>query len=182
MLRYYYLTWFSQPAADRTIYQAVHPQTIRSIVEIGVGKGVRTKRLFELAVKPEHSVEPLLYTGIDLFEARDPQSPGLSLKQAYQTLQTEHVKLRFVPGDPLSALARSANTIGNADVVIIAADQAGESLDAAWRYVPRIIHAQSLVYRERLVGKGQESKFDLLTSLDVQKLAASSHKAQRKAA
>jgi hypothetical protein len=182
MLRYYYLTWFSQPAADRTIYQAVHPRHVQSIVEIGIGQGVRTKRLFELAVKPEHAETPLQYTGIDLFEARDRSTLGLSLKQAHQTLQTEHVKLRFVPGDPLSALSRCANTVGVADVVIISADQSGPALDAAWRYMPRIANEQTLVYRERPAGKGSETKFELVPYTTIQKLAAESHKAFRRVA
>ena len=182
MLRYYYLTWFSQPAADRPIYQALASASLRSVVEIGVGNTVRTKRLFEMAVKPQHATEPLRYTGIDLFEARPANAPGLKLKQAYQQLQTEHVKLQLVPGDPYSALARAANSLPETDLLIISHDQPADSLAQAWRYVPRMIHAGTLIYLERPDKKPGETKFDLLKPVDVQRLATASSKATRKAA
>src|SRR5215213_2101888 len=146
MLRYYYLTWFSQPAADRPLYQVVAKRPVRSIVEIGVGDALRAKRLLEVAIKPQHATEPLRYTGIDLFEARDKEVSGLTLKQAYSQLKTDHVKLQLLPGDPLTALSRSANSLTATDVLIVSLDQIGESLDQAWRFVPRMLHANSLVY------------------------------------
>jgi hypothetical protein len=182
MLRYYYLTWFSTPAADRTIYQAVHNGTFRSIVELGVGTGVRTKRLFELAVKPQHTETPLRYTGIDLFEARPANSPGMKLKQAFQTLQTPNVKVQLVPGDPFSALSRMANTLSETDLLVIGLDQAGESLNQAWRYVPRMLHPETMIFFERPEKKAGETKFELLKPVDIQRYATASSKAQRKAA
>jgi hypothetical protein len=182
MLRYYYLTWFSQPAADRPLYQTVAKRPLRSIVEIGVGNAVRARRLLEMAVKPEHASEPLRYTGIDLFEARDKKSPGLTLKEAYAQLKTEHVKLQLLPGDPLAALSRSANSLSGTDVLIISLDQIGESLDQAWRFVPRMLHANSLVYLEREGKKAGETKFDVISLAEISRLATESKRATRRAA
>jgi hypothetical protein len=182
MLRYYYLTWFSQPVADRPLYQTVAKRPLRSIVELGVGNAVRAKRLLEMAIKPQHAAEPLRYTGIDLFEARDKKSPGLTLKEAYSQLKTDHVKLQLLPGDPLSALSRSANSLAGTDVLIISFDQVGDSLEQAWRFVPRMLHASSLVYLERAAKKPGETNFELLPLAQISRLATQAKRATRHAA
>lgn len=182
MLRYYYLTWFSQPVADRPLYQTLAKRTVRSIVEIGIGQGVRTQRLLEMAIKPVHSSEPLRYTGIDLFEARAKDAAGLTLKQAYAQLKTDHVKLQLVPGDPLSALARAANSLTATDVLIISLDQSGEALEQAWRFVPRMLHTGSLVYLEGPGKKPGETRFDLIPLADLGRWANTAQRAQRRAA
>jgi len=182
MLRYYYLTWFSQPAADRPLYQTIAKRPLRSIVEIGVGNAIRAKRLLELGVKPQHATTPLRYTGIDLFEARDRKSPGLRLKEAYAQLKAQHVKLQLLPGDPLAALSRSANSLSGTDVLIISLDQVGESLDQAWRFVPRMLHSSSLVYQEREGKKIGETKFELIPLAEISRLASEAKRATRRAA
>lgn len=182
MLRYYYLTWFSQPAADRPLYKLLHSRHVSSIVELGMGQGERTKRLLEMAVKPTHAEQPLRYTGIDLFEARSPGSPGVSLKAAYTQLKTDHVNLQLVPGDPLMALSRAANGLANTDVLIISLDQVGDALNQAWRWVPRMLHNDSLVYLERAGKKVGETKFDLVSPLDIARWAAEAQRTARRAA
>jgi hypothetical protein len=181
MLRYYYLTWFSQPAADRPLYQVVAKRPIRSIVEVGIGQGVRTQRLLEMALKPQHAVVPLRYTGVDLFEARQDDS-GLTLKQAYAQLKTDHVKLQLVPGDPLMALSRMANCLAETDLLIIGLDQAGEALDQAWRFVPRMLHEGSLVYLEQPGKKPGTTKFELFSLAEVNRRASDAQRASRRAA
>jgi hypothetical protein len=182
MLRYYYLSWFSQPAADRPLYQELHSREVRSIVEMGIGQGVRTRRLFEVALKPSHASEPLRYTGIDLFEARGKESLGLSLKQAFAHLKTEHVKIQLVPGDPLMALSRAANSLAATDVLIISADQQGEALTQAWKYIPRMLHEGSQVYVEQPGKKSGETKFQLLPQVEIARLARDAQRTTRRAA
>lgn len=182
MLRYYYLTWFSQPAADRLLYQTVAKRPVRSIVEIGVGDAVRARRLLEMAAKPSHATEPLRYTGIDPFESRSKDAPGLTLKEAYAQLRTDHVKLQLLPGDPLTALSRSANSLTATDVLIISLDQTGHALEQAWRFVPRMLHTGSLVYLERHGKKPGETKFELVTLSEVGRLASEARRATRRAA
>jgi hypothetical protein len=139
--------------------------------------------MLELAVKPEsHAKEPLVYTGIDLFEARPPQNPGLTLKQAYKELRAEHVQLRLVPGDPLSAIGRMANQLGPIDLVVIAADQDPTTLGEAWRYFPRFLHDQTVVLQEQPTGKGTDTKFTLVATDELHRRAAISARAARRAA
>ncbi len=125
MLRYYYLTWLSQPAADRPLYKLLASRTVHSLVELGIGTGLRTQRMFELAVKDCHAKNPLRYTGIDLFESRPASQPGRTLREAHAQLKTPRVQLKLVPGDPLSALSRVANSLANTDLIVIGQDQLG---------------------------------------------------------
>lgn len=120
---------------------------VRSLVEIGVGMGRRAMRLLAVArrYRPE---ERLSYAGIDLFEARPGEAPGWSLKEAHRHLTKTGVQLRLIPGDPFSALARSANALTSSDLLVIAADHDADSLERAWFYIPRMLHPASLVFVE----------------------------------
>src|SRR6187455_2615661 len=82
LIRSTWLLYFSQPAPDRFLYKAVKGKSIRSVVEIGIGSGLRTQRMLEVLAWRRHE-RPLRYTGIDLFEARPHDQPGLSLKRAF---------------------------------------------------------------------------------------------------
>ena len=119
---------------------------MRSIVEIGVGLGGRTERLLEIAGWRAESL-PLTYTGIDLFESRRDGEP-LTLKQAHRELRRSGARTRLIPGDPLTALSRAANALTGTDLLLIAADQDPDALAQAWRYVPRMLHAGSLVFQQ----------------------------------
>src|SRR5690606_30991433 len=110
LLRSAYLLYFSQPAADRSLYKAIKGRKVASIVEIGVGSGERTSRLIEV-LGWEAGNHPLHYTGVDLFEQRAKERPGLTLKEAFARFKFDNVKVRLVPGDPYSALARVANQL-----------------------------------------------------------------------
>ena len=90
--------------------------------------------------------------------------------------------LRLVPGDPLSALTRVANSLAGTDVVIISLDQTGDLLDQAWRYVPRMLHADSLVYLERPGKKPGETKFDVISPGQIAHWAHEAQRAMRRAA
>jgi hypothetical protein len=147
LLRYLYLAHFSQPAACRRLYRGLRAWKSRTLVELGIGNGLRTRRLLEVAKR--YAAAPIRYTGIDLFEARPASQPGLTLKQAYRQLHLPGVRLQLVPGDPWSALDRVANTLQGTDLLLVAADQEPHSLARAWFYVPRMLHDQSRVLVEK---------------------------------
>jgi hypothetical protein len=148
LLRSLYLSYFSKPQGYRPLYRALRKRPPTKIVELGIGSAERTLRMLELcAAGPETS-----YTGIDLFEARGQgAAPGLSLKAAHTKLSATGVKVRLVPGDPFSALSRSANALAGQDLILISADQDRESLARAWFYVPRMMHPGTLVLLEEVV-------------------------------
>jgi hypothetical protein len=180
LIRSTWLLYFSQPASDRPLYKAVKGRTIRSVIELGLGDGQRTTRLFEVLAWKDGNL-PLRYTGIDLFEGRPTGSKGLTLKQAFATVRANDVKVQLVPGTPHDALARCANQLAATDLLIISADQQAADLERAWKYIPRTLHKDSLILREQPVGGGK-TVFQALTFQEVERLARESSKLQRRAA
>jgi hypothetical protein len=181
LLRSSYLLYFSQPLADRTVYQAVKSRPIRSIVEIGIGLAGRTQRLLEIAGWRTECL-PLRYTGIDLFEARPAASRGPSLKQAFAQLRLSGVKAQLVPGDPYTALLRVANSLAETDLLLIAADQDRDSLARAWTWMPRMLTPQSLVFIEEAGPKAGLTIWRPLDLADIQKRASATGRHLRRAA
>lgn len=157
-LRTFYLCYLSQPKGLRPLYRTLLKRAkpsrknaggpIRKITELGVGTSERTLRMLELCPATDETV----YAGIDLFEARqNGDGPGLKLKEAHQRLATTGAKIKLIPGDPFSALMRSANSLTGQDLIIIAADQDRASLAKAWFYVPRMLNEHTVVLEETLI-------------------------------
>jgi hypothetical protein len=161
---------FTQTAEERPLFRVIRERKVRAIVEIGVGDAVRTQRILEAAVR-NRPAGGVIYAGIDLFEARSDRSSGLSLKQVHRKLKAAKAKVRLVPGDPYSALARVANSLVGTDLLIISADQQGESLDRAWFYVPRLLAQGATIFIEAIDPKTGESMLQPLSRVEVESLA-----------
>jgi hypothetical protein len=170
LLKYSYLAYLSQPANDRQIYRAIRHHRVGSIVELGVGYAQRAQRMLEVASRfwPDEEIH---YTGIDLFEARPAENPGITLKLAYKLLKRLNANVRLVPGDPFMALARAANNLTDTDLIVIAADQDPEAMSRAWSLIPRMIHEDSLVFQERSGRAGGNSQFVRLGLQEIEHLA-----------
>jgi hypothetical protein len=167
-LKYLYLACFSRPAAERAIYRAIRRHRVQRIVEIGIGAGQRARRMIRLAQQcsPGHKIH---YTGIDLFEDRDPaDNAGLSLKAAYRALKPTAARIRLTPGNGDSALPRIANELVGTDLLIVSAGNMQQPVSTAWRYVPRMLHAKSLLFVER--NSGETQTFEVLTATEVSRL------------
>lgn len=146
------LRYFAQPAHERVLYRAIGKHKIGQIVELGVGSGVRAQRLIAMAQRA--SPGEVRYAGIDLFEARDTDQPGLTLKEAHRRLRSTGAKVQAVPGDPYSALARVANSLTGTRLLIVAADQDAAALERAWFYVPRMLTSDACVFVETASPRG----------------------------
>jgi len=181
LIRSSYLLYFSQPAADRALFKALKGRPIRAIVELGVGLGGRTERVLEVAAWRRECL-PLRYTGIDLFDSRPPGQPQLTLKQAFAGLRATGATIRLVPGDPHSALARMANALVGTDLLLVAAGQDADSLARAWRYIPRMIHPQTLIFQQEAGQGASKQSWRLVRPADIDKLAEAAGKAIRRAA
>ena len=179
-LKSIHLSRFSKPPADRPIYRAIARQQVRTIVELGVGTGTRSRRMIEQAQRCGSAGE-VCYTGIDLFETRgDDVSIGLPLIEAHRMLKATGASVQLVPGDPFSALARVANSLGGTDLVVISADQDRNSLQRAWFYLPRILHQQSVVFIEEPGKDDAQYALRRMTQDEIERLA--SPNARRRAA
>jgi hypothetical protein len=168
--RLFYLAHLSQPLGERPVYRAIRRSRVRSILEIGMGAGLRTSRMIETMRRV--SGNGLHYTGIDLFEL-SPASDGpkLSLKEAHCKLKPTGARIRLVPGDPYTALARTANDIGPCDLIIVAAGHDAESLNRAWFYVPRLLHSATLVLVEQPDDRTNQPTFQQLLHDDIRRRA-----------
>ena len=180
LVRSVYLLYFSQPAADRPLWKAIKSRPIRSIVELGVGWGGRTQRLLEVASWRRDCL-PLAYCGIDLFDARPSDQPQLPLKQAFHELRATGATIRLVPGDPAAALSRTANALTGTDLLLITACPSAETLSDAWRFVPRMIHAQSLIFMQGAGAATGSDTWRQLSPQEVEKLAAQAGRRRRAA-
>ncbi len=180
-VRHTYLCYFSQPVADRVLYRLLRKTAVTSIVEIGLGQLGRTRRLLELAAE-KTPLEALKYAGIDLFESRAAERVGVDLKVAHKELKPVCGKLQLIPGDPFSALARSANSLTKTDLIVISHDLDADSLAKAWFYLPRMLHDRSLVYREETGKKPGETIFRPLPRLEIEQLASTAARGMRRAA
>lgn len=147
-LKRLYLRYFAKPAHDRVLLRLVHRQRISRIAQLGIGDLTRTLRLLA-AAQADNGGLSLDLVGIDKFEMRsEVDGPGLSLKEAHRVLASHGIKARLLPGEPLTVLAASANSLGGNDLLLISADQDRESLARAWFYVPRMLSATGVVFIE----------------------------------
>jgi len=163
-----YLSLLSKPAHERLLYRLIRHQRPKRIVELGVGKAVRSQRMLQMASRFV-SANEIQYVGVDLFEPREDKSSGLHLKEAHRLLKLTRASVRLIPGDPLSALSRAANSLQRTDLFVIGADQDERSLELAWFYVPRMLHGDSLVVREDLGGVGPT--FRIVANDDIRQLS-----------
>jgi hypothetical protein len=172
-LRVLYLTHLSKPASDRSIYRFLRQQRIASILEIGLGMAERSLRMIELAGLHVPAAE-IRYVGVDSFEARSAaDEPGLTLKEAHRTLKATGARVQLLPGDPLAAIGRAANSLHDLDLVLVSA-AALSGMEQAWFYLPRMLHAGSNVFVEQLAGR--ESEFRPLDSAEIARLSSATRR------
>jgi len=179
LLKSAYLSFFSKPRHERAVYRAIRELQAGSIVELGVGLGTRARRMIATAAR-YHDAAEIRYAGIDLFEARPQAGSSLPLKQAHQMLRAAGAQVRLIPGDPLSALSRAANSLQSTDLIVVAADQDLRSLEQAWFYVPRMMHERSLLLVESAARNGILN-YQRLTEADATQLAARTASVRRAA-
>ncbi|MBN1395786.1 MAG: hypothetical protein JW959_12255 [Pirellulales bacterium] len=170
--RLLYSCYFSKPSADRPIYRAVHRLRARKIVELGIGDGSRALRMIAVArlVSPGRIVN---YIGLDRFEDRPGTAErGLTLKEAHRLLGPSGGLVRLVPGEPAESLARTANSLGKVDLLVLPGEMESPTVARAWFFVPRMLHRQSVVFIER-VGLDGRRKWDIVPRERIDALAAS---------
>ena len=174
-----YFTHFSKPRSNRPLYQAIRRHKMRKIVELGVGSGQRALRMIEVA-KLASPGQEICYVGMDLFEGRsESDGPGLSLKAAHQLLRGVGARVQLVPGNPAESLARTANSLGKIDLLIVPAELDSPSSSRIWFFVPRMLHERSLVFVERAGDDGQRA-LRIKPAAEIEQLAAAG--ARRRAA
>ena len=178
-LKSVYLRYLSKPAGERKLLSLIKRHKLHRIVELGIGNGQRAVRMIELAQRYHDS--EIHYAGIDMFEARSEPQPGLPLKQAYKQLRATGAKVQLIPGDPFSSLARSANSLSDTQLLILAASEQGESLERAWFYVPRMLAPQAIVLVQRAGDDPARARYEQLSRIEIERLAGATQQRKRAA-
>jgi hypothetical protein len=167
--RYTYLARFARPKGNRQLYRLVKRQRVCRVVEIGITDLSRAVSLIQVAQR--FAAEKVWYTGFDLFEARPAGREALALKETYRILRATDANVRLVPGMPNMSLASAANAHQNTDIILLGPDVSETDLKGAWFYVPRMLHENSIVLRERHNADGQVS-FQAITRTQIAELAS----------
>lgn len=180
LLRFAYYAYLSKPVGERALYRTISRHRLKRIVEIGLDDGLRAERMIWVAQRK--GGEPARYMGVDLFEMRGGGMERLGLKETYHRLRGTGAKVQLAPGDPFSALARTANSLTGTDLLVISRSDAvdEESLARAWFYIPRMLHAGSHVLVEEATEKG--TIFRRLTPVEIERLTAQTQRSHRRAA
>lgn len=142
--QFWALTWFSKPACDRQLYKLAAQLKPKSIVQFGLGNLRQVETLINVC-QNFSGVDEIRFTGVDLFEARAKQVPGLTLKEAHRRLASTGAKSRVFPGETASSLPRLANQLAGTDLLILSLEGGRQSLDPCWFFIPRMLQANSLV-------------------------------------
>lgn len=165
-LKYVSLAYLSRPQADREIYRLLKRHEITRIVEIGIRDLARTSAIIETAQRFAGE-RPVAYTGLDWFDARPDHAAPLTLKQAHAALKTTGAQVRLVPGAPARSISTIANAHQNTELVLVGHSVTDDEMSFAWFYVPRMLRASSLVFREQRDAEGRPT----LTRLSIAELA-----------
>lgn len=168
---YTYLTYLSQPKAERSLYRLLKERKPTRFVELGIGSLERVGRLVSVAQRfsPDAAIH---YAGLDPFEERGSNLSPMPLIHAHRQLQATGAKVRLVPGEPARSLPQVANALPRTDLLLIGRHVDFESLERAWFFVPRMCHAGTTVLRERVDASGKLENFETLTLAEVERLAA----------
>jgi hypothetical protein len=116
--KFFHWTMLAKPASDRAIYRKIKKLRARSIVEIGLGDGVRAERIVQVAQK---------------------------FIEMHKRLTALGVKPQLVPGELGSSIRRIANSHTRTDLMIVSAGFQEADLDASWFYIPRMLCAGSFL-------------------------------------
>jgi hypothetical protein len=112
-----YWSKFAKPIEQRALFRFLVQTPISSILEIGVGDGVRMQRIAKL-VSLRSGTDQLRYIGIDEFESSKNRA-HLTLKQAHRMATQLGFKASLIPGSAEMAIPRAAHKFSPSDLIII---------------------------------------------------------------
>jgi hypothetical protein len=174
-LNFLYLAYASKPKAERFLYRIIRKRRMSRIVEFGMTSILRSRRMIEVAQRyaPPRNV---CFTGFDQFEAAPVEASAClpsrqSLIGVFRALRPTGASVRLLPGTIAGVLPDAANTLPGTDMVIIAHTVSEADMAHAWFYLPRMLHAGSLVLWEQ-APSAEGTAFQGVPLAKIQSLAA----------
>lgn len=175
-LGYYRLAFFAKPREDRTLYRTVKRLKARKIVEVGMGTLARAVSLVRVAQRYSPGVT-VSYAGVDPFDERHASRPRLRLIDAHRALMAEGASTRLMPSGA-AGLAALANALPQTDLVVISPEVSDAELAPNWFYLPRMLHAKSLVLRGTAdPARPQDVYWRSVTPSEIERHAGLGHRA-----
>ena len=156
-------------------------QRISKLVEIGIHDVERSQRLIRMAQIASNDEYEVRYTGIDLFEARPADAATMTLKGTHQSLAQTGASVRLIPGEPTHALSRYANHLGGTQLLIIS-HRMSQDLESAWYYIPRMLTEKAFLFIELSSDAANQNGYRSVLSDEIQRLAETAGRGDRKAA
>ena len=155
-----YFAYLAKPKAERRIYRLIRRFRTARILAVGLGDLVRVRRMLQVAQRfaPDGQVQ---FTGIDLFELRPQPKASFPIIKAHRELGGLAKEVRLVPGDLTSAIPTIANSHPNIDLLLLGAEVRKPDLAAVEYYLPRMLHAGSVILHESRADTGDQ-QFALL--------------------
>jgi hypothetical protein len=169
-LKFAFLAHFSQPRTQRQLFRLIKVHKVCRIVEVGIFSLERTTAMISVAQRFA-GTNPVNYTGLDWFDARDVELPRLTLKDAHRQLQATGATVRLVPGEPARSVAAIANSHQHTGLLLLSSPVSESTLAPAWFFFPRMVDGQSIVLRER-IDTADRPTFELLKNSLLAKQAA----------
>ncbi len=146
-LQRFYWERIAKPASDRELYRHLIATPISSVMELGIGRGERMRRIARLVHFPEGCTQ-LRYIGLDRFESATDQSQHLTLKQAHQQAMQLGFKATLIPGEINSSIARAAQKVGSCDLIIADGAMDPHCIQASpiGQWIHHITHGSSAIF------------------------------------
>lgn len=131
----FYLTHFSAPADERSLYRHIKTARPTTIVECAIQRGERMLKMLQLAqsVYVKTDADPasessgaaknadFLYVCMDPFEGRtEEDGPGLSLRKAHKLLSRLTLRHRCIPAPAEQGVAQLSRTFKDVDMLVLA--------------------------------------------------------------
>ena len=160
----FFQSTLSTPACNRVLYRTIRRLKVSSILEVGIGDASRATKMIRMAQK--YSTTNVRYTGIDTFESSP--SHQITLKDCHQKLSVLEAKLQLVPGDLVGSMMRIANSHVRTDMLVISSSYHTDELEQTWYYVPRMLHAASVVFLQD--ANDNDGYFEQLGRLEIERL------------
>lgn len=121
------------------------------IMEIGVWKGERAKKMIELA-KRYNTADSIHYYGFDLFETMDEEKYNKEVSKQPPSMDTIEEKLKVTgahihlfKGDTTKTLPDAASNLPEMDLVFIDGGHSLETIANDWQYVSTMLGSGSTV-------------------------------------
>jgi hypothetical protein len=150
-MRFLYLTRLSRPKRYRALFETIHQNGSKRLVEIGVLHGAHARQMIYTA-SLYHPRDTIYYYGFDLFEDLTPALLHSELSkqaspytQVQQRLEKTGAHIQLFKGNTKETLPQALPDIGTADFIFVDGGHSIETIQSDWRSVKELMDSNTSV-------------------------------------